>query len=62
MKGSRSPADALAVGQLVEQTDIADLAIAIDAIAVVGSPLEAAYANLLEGSTHHLAAFDLLIG
>jgi hypothetical protein len=61
-QGSASTEEALAAGQLVEATDIADIGTAIDAIGLVGTPLEAAYNQLLEGSTHHLAAFDLLIG
>lgn len=55
--GSASADAALTVGQQVEQVDIADLEGAM--VAVVGTPLEAIYSNLENGSTHHLAAFDL---
>lgn len=54
--GSVSADAALTVGQQVEQVDIADLEETM--VAVVGTPLETIYANLENGSMHHLAAFD----
>jgi hypothetical protein len=54
--GSVSADAALAVGQQVEQADIADLTETM--ITVVGTPLEIVYSHLETGSTHHLAAFD----
>jgi len=57
--GSLSTDAAMAVGQQVEQADIADLADAI--VAVVGTPLEAVYSHLEAGSVRHLAAFDFWI-
>lgn len=57
--GSASAEAALAVGQTVEQTDIADLTATLaafdsgESVALVG-----VYAHLLNGSNHHLAAFD----
>lgn len=51
---------ALDVGAQIETLDIADLQSAL--VEVVGTPLWAAYSQLLEGSQHHLAAFDGLIG
>lgn len=58
--GSISADAALAVGQQVEQADIADLNEAL--VTVVGTPLETLYSNLETGSTHHLAAFDFWLG
>lgn len=54
--GSVSADAALAVGQQVEQADIADLGEAM--VAVIGTPLETVYSRLETGSAHHLAAFD----
>jgi hypothetical protein len=55
-RGTRSLEDALAVGVLIEQTDIKDLE---EAIAATGkSDLKRVYANLLEGSLSHLQAFE----
>lgn len=51
-----SPADALAVGVLIEKTDIADLK---KAMATVTAPdVKQVYTNLLAGSERHLAAFE----
>lgn len=55
-KGTRSLEDALAVGVLIEQTDIEDLEEAI--AATDKSDLKRVYANLLEGSLNHLQAFE----
>ncbi len=54
-QGSTSLPEALQVGIVVENTDMADLAAyaADPAIGIVG----AIYSNLAEGSAHHLAAF-----
>ena len=53
---ARTPADALAVGVLIEKTDIADLK---DAMAGVTAPdVKQVYENLLAGSERHLAAFS----
>lgn len=54
--GSVSSDAALAVGQQVEQTDIADLTGAM--AEVEGTPLVGVYAHLQAGSEHHLSAFD----
>ena len=51
---------ALEVGIQIETLDIADLQAAL--VEVVGTPLWTAYSHLLEGSQHHLAALDGLIG
>ena len=53
--GSRSVADALAVGVMIERTDIADLQEALAATDV--ADLERLYGNLLRGSQNHLQAF-----
>jgi hypothetical protein len=55
-QGKASPEAALNVGVLVEETDIADLEVAI--VSVVGTSLEAAYSNLLYGSNNHLDSFS----
>lgn len=55
-----SDAAALEAGLAVESTDIADLGDAI--VGLVGTPLGNVYANLLDGSNAHLAAFDALLG
>ncbi len=57
--GSVSTTAALEVGVAIELTDIADLELAV--IDLVGTPLGAAYANLLSGSNNHLAAFEGLL-
>jgi hypothetical protein len=54
--GSVSVTAALEVGVAIEQTDIADLQLAM--VDLVGTPLGTAYANLLSGSANHLAAFE----
>ena len=55
-KGDTSLVDALEVGVIVEETDIADLQELIDA--GVPSDVENVYNNLLKGSYNHLAAFN----
>ncbi|MCH9741184.1 MAG: DUF2202 domain-containing protein [Epsilonproteobacteria bacterium] len=54
-KGSSSLVDALEVGVLVEETDIADLEEILEA--EVPADLEMVYENLLKGSYKHLNAF-----
>ena len=54
--GSVSLMDALAVGVLIEETDIADLTAALSATKV--KDLTTVYTNLLRGSQKHLAAFS----
>ena len=58
-QGSVSIDAALAVGLLIEQTDIADLQEAIAGTDV--SLLGQVYSHLLDGSQHHLSAFDMCI-
>lgn len=58
-QGSLSTDDALQVGALIEQTDIADLQATINTNEV--TLLGQVYTNLLNGSEHHLAAFDYYI-
>ena len=55
-KAVLSSADALAVGVLIEQTDIKD----INAMAknVTQADIKLTLANLLKGSENHLAAFS----
>ncbi len=53
--GSKSLEDALAVGVLIEETDIADLQAALKATRE--RPIRNVFSNLLEGSYNHLAAF-----
>lgn len=55
-KGALSSADAIAVGVLIEQTDIKD----INAMAknVTQADIKLTLANLLKGSENHLAAFS----
>ena len=53
--GSVSLIDALAVGVLIEETDIADLNVALSETKV--KDLTTVYTNLLRGSQKHLAAF-----
>ena len=55
-RGSRSPDEAIEVGILIEETDIADLRKAIDES--VHADMEQAYENLLNGSFNHLNAFS----
>ncbi len=57
--GSVSDTAALEVGMAIEATDIADLQLAM--VDLVGTPLGSVYANLLNGSNHHLAAFEGLV-
>lgn len=53
--GSKSVTDALAVGVLIEQTDIADLQEALKTTRE--RPIRNVFNNLLDGSYNHLAAF-----
>ena len=53
--GSKSVKDALAVGVLIEETDIADLQEALKATRE--RPIRNVFGNLLDGSYNHLAAF-----
>jgi len=53
--GSKSLEDALAVGVLIEQTDIADLKAAL--ATTRERPIRNVFNNLLDGSYNHLAAF-----
>lgn len=55
-KGSNSLVDALEVGVMVEETDIADLKELLDA--GVPSTIQKVYQNLLKGSYNHLNAFN----
>ncbi|MEZ5766781.1 MAG: DUF2202 domain-containing protein [Paracoccaceae bacterium] len=54
--GSTSEADALLVGVTIEETDIVDIAEAIDG--VPGTTLATVYQNLMDGSWNHLGAFE----
>ncbi len=54
-KGALSSADAIAVGVLIEQTDIKDLALIKN---VTQADIKLTLANLLKGSENHLAAFS----
>ena len=55
-KGKLSVIDALEVGVIIEETDIADLK---DALAVTThTDVDNVYANLLQGSYNHLSAFE----
>jgi hypothetical protein len=55
-QGSISKAEALRVGVTIEETDIDDLN---DAIATAEhNDIETVYSNLLQGSLHHLDAFE----
>ena len=54
-KGALSSADAIAVGVLIEQTDIKDLALIKN---VTQADIKLTLANLLKGSQNHLAAFS----
>lgn len=53
--GSKSLEDALAVGVLIEQTDIADLKAALKTTRE--RPIRNVFSNLMDGSYKHLAAF-----
>jgi len=53
--GSKSLNDALAVGVLIEQTDIADLKEALQLARE--KPIRNVFSNLMAGSYNHLAAF-----
>ncbi len=55
-QGSRSRQDAINVGILIEETDIADLK--EDLKAVVNEDIRRVYENLLRGSEQHLVAFN----
>jgi hypothetical protein len=54
-QGSKSLEDALAVGVLIEQTDIADLQEALKTTRE--KPIRNVFSNLMDGSYNHLAAF-----
>jgi hypothetical protein len=55
-QGSISKAEALEVGVIIEETDIDDLN---EAIAAAGhNDIKTVYSNLLQGSLHHLGAFE----
>lgn len=54
--GSQSVEDAINVGIMIETKDMADIAVAADA--VEGTPLANIYDNLLAGSANHLDAFE----
>ena len=54
-QGSKSLKDALAVGVLIEQTDIADLKEALKTTRE--RPIRNVFSNLMDGSYNHLAAF-----
>jgi hypothetical protein len=55
-KGALSSADAIAVGVLIEQTDIKDLNTLSKS--VTQADIKLVLANLLKGSENHLAAFS----
>jgi hypothetical protein len=57
-KGSISLVDALEVGVMIEETDIADIEEALLATDDAHQDIERVYTNLLEGSYNHLAAFN----
>jgi len=54
-QGSLSEVEALQVGVTIEETDIDDLGVAIDA--ATRKDLKSVYNNLLQGSLNHLKAF-----
>ena len=56
MQGSLSPEDAVDVGILIEQTDIADLQSVIESTDI--TLLGQVYSHLLDASQNHLAAFE----
>jgi hypothetical protein len=59
-RGAASQDEALRVGVLIEETDIADLK---EAMGVVTEPmLQRVFGNLLRGSGHHLQAFQVALG
>jgi hypothetical protein len=55
-KGGKSVLDALQVGVIIEETDIADLTEALNV--TVHWDIKRVYANLMAGSYNHLAAFE----
>jgi len=58
-QGSISKAEALRVGVIIEETDINDLN---EAIATAEhNDIETVYSNLLQGSLHHLDAFESVL-
>ncbi len=57
-KGLLSKRDALEVGVIIEETDIIDLKLALDATNDLYVDIERVYANLLAGSYNHLDAFN----
>ena len=58
--GSKSRTDALEVGVLIEETDIADLNAAINN--TTHADIEIVYSSLLSGSKNHLNAFNKQLG
>jgi len=58
-KGSKSLKDALEVGKIIEETDIADLE---EKIQNAPSDIQRVYSNLLRGSYNHLRAFTRNLG
>lgn len=58
-EGSLSSEDAVNVGILIEQTDIADLQSAIESTDI--TLLGQVYSHLLDASQNHLAAFELIV-
>ena len=57
-QGSESPEAAVGVGIAVEETDIADLDVALEAVEV--TLLGTVYENLQDASYNHLAAFEAI--
>lgn len=57
--GSQSTADALTVGKMIEEVDIADLKEMIDTSPIIS--LDSVYTNLLNASYNHLDAFNAQI-
>lgn len=58
-KGTRSLADAVEVGILIEKTDIADIEEALPLVSKLD--VKRVYANLLDGSLNHLEAFETVL-
>ena len=61
VEGSKSHTDALAIGVLIEETDIADLTKAIEEMNMPDNVIRV-YENLREGSYNHLEAFQTAQG
>ena len=53
--------EALAVGVLIEETDIADLIERLAGLEETAPDVHNMYSHLLTGSEHHLAAFQSLL-